>query len=340
MKKIGIFLDEINNVDVTADQKFAKLGYNTGNMLFWRSLKTLLELDVKSRWCMTDISRLDLDEYSAFVTTDLIWIRQMQEFSYLNDLLDAIGDLPLIPISIGLQSDDFVSDFKLHPETVKLLERISERCVMGVRGFYTAEILNKHGIKNFSIIGCPSMYMKAPGLLTVRNFKWRVKNVSVNFETFYGKLSLKRQDFLEYGAKNGYDFVEQTQQGLERKQIRDLKKFETIGQWLTEKSRCFFDVDQWLEYMRKFDFSMGMRFHGNVAALWENVPALYIVSDSRTRELCDHFSLPTLNIKAFDKTRPIRYYYRLADYSEFHKNYPARLNEWNQFLKVNSLETK
>ena len=49
---------------------------------------------------------------------------EMQDFSYLNKTLDVIGDLPLIPISIGLQCDSYLLDFKFHPETVKVLKRI------------------------------------------------------------------------------------------------------------------------------------------------------------------------------------------------------------------------
>ena len=127
MKKIGIFLDEIKDKSIDEKQKFSKLGFNTGNMLFWHSLKTQLNLDVKSRWYIDHIDQLDLTEYKAFITTDLIWIRQMQDFSYLNKTLDVTGDLPLIPISIGLQCDSYDYSFKLHPDTVKVIKRIEQR---------------------------------------------------------------------------------------------------------------------------------------------------------------------------------------------------------------------
>lgn len=337
MKKIGLFLDEIKDPYIDTDQKFSKLGSNTGNMLFWQSIKTLLDPDIMSRWYIEHSDELDLRRYKAFITTDLVWIRQQQDFSYMNKMLDAVDDLPLIPISIGLQSDDFLSDFSLHSGTVKVLERISERCVMGVRGEYTAEILTKYGIKNFKIIGCPSMYMNAPGLLTVNNAPKAIEKVSINFETFYRKLTPQKTAFLEYAARNGYGFVEQTQAVLEEQHISNKEKLETIQKWIKEKSACFFSIDEWRNYLKNYDFSMGMRFHGNVLAMWENVPALFVTCDSRTKELCRHFSLPSIDVKDFDESRAIDYYYEKADYDGFHKNYKLRLKEMEDFLIKNNL---
>lgn len=339
MKKIGIFLDEIKDKSIDDKQKFSKLGFNTGNMLFWHSLKIQLNLDIKSRWYIDHIDQLDLSEYKAFVTTDLIWIRQMQDFSYLNKTLDIIGDLPLIPISIGLQSNTYDPDFKLHPETVKVIKRIEERCIMGVRGKYTAKILTKYGINNFKIIGCPSMYMNAPGIISVANNKTPMK-VSMNFETFYDAMDKRRVDLLKYGMKQGFSFIEQAQSDLNESHITDKNALSDIKKWINEKGKLFFDLDEWRNYLKQFDFSIGARFHGNVLALWEGVPSLFITCDSRTQELCEHFSLPHINIREFDSSKPIEYYYGLADYSEFHRNYENRVQEWKEFLEVNEIEEK
>ena len=337
MKKIGIFLDEIKDRGIPESEKFAKLGYNTGNMLFWESLKVILNLEVLSPWYISNPQKLDLSRFGAFITTDLIWIREGYDFSYLNKTLDAIGDLSLIPISIGLQCDSMKPDFKLHPETVKVIKRISERCVMGVRGNYTAEILRSYGIDNFKVIGCPSMYMNAVGLLRVGTEKKSVSKVSANFETFHKMLDKPRTDFLRYCAENNFSFAEQTAASVSEKHIGDALLLKNIKAWLGKNSHCFFNINEWRSYIREFDLSMGARFHGNVIALWEGVPALFLVTDSRTRELCEHFSLPHIDIGDFDRSKPIEYYYELADYSEFHKNYPKRLAEWKELLKMNGL---
>lgn len=337
MKKIGLFLDEINDQNIDISEKFEKLGHNTGNMLFWESLKNNIALEIKSPWYLKNIEQLKLEEYKAFITTDLIWIRHMVDFGYLNQVLDSIGDLPLIPISIGLQANDFALDFKLHPNTVKILQRISERCVMGVRGYYTAEILSKHGISNFEVIGCPSMYMKTPGFETI-NTKQKVPNkVTVNFETFYAKLSKSKTEFLKYSAEHNFDFVEQARGKLCEKNISDATVLSEIDGWLNSKLHCFYDINEWRDYIRAFDFSMGMRFHGNVIALWEGISSLFLICDSRTKELCELYSLPTMNVEDFDISKEPEFYYKKADYSTFHIKYPELKNKWLDFLRKNDL---
>lgn len=332
MKKIGIFLDEIKDFSISEQEKFAKVAFNTGNLIFWESLKMNLNLDIKSRWYIKNSEQLDLSEYKAFVTTDLIWIRQMQDLSYLNDILDAIGDLPLAAISVGLQNDDFNQNFLIHPNTIKVLKRISERFPLGVRGEYTAEILNKYGINKTVIIGCPSMYMNTLGLRSVANTSKVVNAVAMNFQTFFKKLDKFEMDFLTYGMKRNWDFVEQTQNELSTVQINNDQIFRKVKSWLDQSRKCFFNVDEWRQYLRQKDFNIGGRFHGNVIGLWEGVPALFLTSDSRTKELCRLFSLPQLDISAFDGTKPVEYYYEMADYSIFHSKYSKLYINWNDYL--------
>jgi hypothetical protein len=105
---------------------------------------------------------------------------------HLQKILDNIGDKPLVPISIGLHAAKYDNDFPLHPETLKLLQNISERCEMGVRGEYTANILNDQGIKNIRVVGCPSVYkgMDENFKITKKPFS-EVQKVVSNSYTLY-----------------------------------------------------------------------------------------------------------------------------------------------------------
>lgn len=337
MKKIGMFLDEIKDKSIETNEKFLKVGRNTGNLLFLHSLKTLPNLDVKSRSYVHKQDKLNLNEYKAFVTTDLIWIQEMADFSHLNLVLDILGDLPLVPISIGVQANNFNPDFRLHPETVKVIKRISERCNMGVRGYYTAYILAKYGIKNFEVIGCPSMYMPGVDYEKLGKKKTLPQKIVVNFSTFYGMQNKTRVDFLKYCAKQNFSFVEQCSFQISESNISDRTELSQIKNWIDSQGKCFFDIRQWQEYMCGFDFSMGLRFHGNVMALWSGIPALFVNSDSRTKELCDFYGLPCINIEAFDSSKPIEYYYELANYEKFLERYDECRNTYINFLQKNNL---
>ena len=68
------------------------------------------------------------------------------------------------------------------------------------------------------------------------------------------------------------------------------------------------------------------------------VPALFVVFDSRTRELTDFFSLPTIDAADFDPQKPLQYYYELADYSRFNRRYPILLENFIDFCLENGLE--
>ncbi len=82
---------------------------------------------------------------------------------------------------------------------------------------------------------------------------------------------------------------------------------------------------------------MGGRFHGNVISLWNNIKSLFIVTDSRTRELTSHFMLPTIMMEDFDKEKDVKYYFDLADYTNFNREYANRFREFTEFLKMNGI---
>ena len=64
-------------------------------------------------------------------------------------------------------------------------------------------------------------------------------------------------------------------------------------------------MDQWLEDSARFDFSIGLRLHGNMAAWQAGTPAIWIYHDSRTRELCETMALPHMQIAKFLEMRDV-----------------------------------
>ena len=333
-KKIGMFLDERTEDGISKEVQLSMLGYNTGNQMFFHALKSQLPIETLAR----NTSRIEeLEEYSAFVTTDFVWIRENVDMSYMNKYIQLIGDKALVPISVGLQALEFKKNFKLHPETVSVLKQVEERCIMGVRGEYTAEILNRHGIHNIQIIGCPSLYQLEGGLKR-KNKITLPRHVSVNFRSFGEKLSAKETEFLLYAAERKCSFVEQTEHVLERGHVSNNKNFDRISSWLEEHGELFLNLRDWRNYMQNIDFCIGSRFHGNVVALWEGVPALFLLTDSRTSELCSFFGLPCMEMKKFNCKKAILHYLLKADYTEFNKTFPEKKVRYEEFLRKNRLK--
>lgn len=331
--RVGMFYPE---VDITAseDIKFMQIGNNTGNNVFWTSLRRLLKIE-KIPYDYEE-KGIALEKYDAIITTDLIWIRQGDVFEFLEKLIEQTSK-PIIPISVGLQAKEFDLNYKIADRTVALLKKIEERAVLGVRGEYTAKILEKHGIHNMAVIGCPSMYYWNNPLLKIESNIVYPNNFLCNFKTFYGLLSRKEKHFLSYAANYQAPFVEQTRLCFKEEMANDLQYFNYVNTWLQENTHIYFDLKHWMKDTCLYDFSIGGRFHGNVVSLWNNIKSLFVITDSRTRELTSHFMLPSIDMEDFDKDKDIRYYYELADYSEFNQLYAKRYEEFVDFLAKNGI---
>lgn len=330
----GILLERKQDYS-TKTSAFESVRMNSGNLVFREALTDNLKL---MRMSYQQYSEMDSSiESLPIITTDLIWIREDSNFDYLYKRVMDHPNIPFIPISVGIQAKNYESNFKLNESTLKTLKAIEERAVIGVRGYYTADILDKHGIKNISVVGCPSLYYKKDPEFKIQKTSGKLDKVCCNFRTFYGWLNKNEKHFLNFCANKNYDFIEQTKFEFSPENANDINYYNFINQWLKRKSNLFFSIKDWKEFSSKFQFSLGLRFHGNVVSLWNNIPALFITIDSRTKELTEFFDLPSADISVFENPKDIDYYYDLANYDKFNKNYKKKFHNYESFLSKNGL---
>ena len=322
----------------TIDNSFESVGLNSGNQVFRAALLRNLSLEKMSyeEYCLMSKTFMG----KPIVITDLIWINENSNFDYLYDRIQKFREIVFVPISVGLQAKSFHSNFKLNKSVKNVLSAIQERAVIGVRGEYTSEVLNKNGIRNIEIIGCPSLYYNGDMEFKINRTTDSICKVCVNFRTFYGQLSKEEKHFLTYCANRRYDFIEQTKYEFVPENAADINYYNYVSKWINSKKKIFFDVDEWKKFLMNFQFSMGFRFHGNVVALWNKIPSLFFVIDSRTEELVRYFNLPFIRLQNFDENMPIEYYYELADYEEFNKNYRKKYLKYQEFLRKNNIQKK
>lgn len=331
--KIGLLRNTPCN-DGNFTRAIDSLGLNTENTVFWSALETI--------FCPTRIQYQDIlpglnDKVDKLIVTDFIWIGENIDVPFMRKLLET-DKRAVIPMSVGLQCGSFKNDFSLSDQTVQALKQIEERSVIGARGFYTAEILNKHGIKNIMVIGGPSMYSGIdPDKLIMKKCIANDTPFASNFKTFYSTLAQKEKDFLSYCADRKSFFVEQTHMPFTQQQANDIQYFNYISSWLADNSHIFYNIEDWKRNTQRFAFCMGARFHGNVVALKNNTPALFLTCDSRTKELTDFFGMPTLELEKIDRTKPLEYYYELADYTDFRNKYNANVMTVFEFLQKNDV---
>lgn len=326
--------------DTNIETRYKSVGLNTGNQVFTDSLRKILGANICTFNDLVWHSET-LPDIGNVVTTDLIWITANANFDYIHSQLNHIGDRAIVPISVGIQAPSLDTDFKLNDSTLSALKALEERAVIGVRGHYTASILEKHGIKNIDVIGCPSLYY-----WNDENFKMNTPEIKkverglCNFKTMYSALSQKQKHFLSYCAERDFTFIEQTDFPLKPEYANDDAYFNYVSSWLSKKTEVHFTTDAWLSAMENYDFSFGARFHGNVIAMWKNIPALFMTIDSRTQEMIDFFGLPHIKMEDFDKSKSPEYYYELANYENFNSKYNANFNNFKNFLNKNKLSLK
>ena len=327
--RVGLFTDAFELAGKGFREQFERVGENTGNLIFLRAIRRLFSPKILS----PSLARAECAERFAdcdkFITTELIWIREGAEFEGVRELLRAIGDRPLIPISVGLQADERKPDFRFSESALRLLSEMSERCVLGTRGFYTAEILTQNGIKNVMPVGCPSVFYKK---------RYRFPRTAPSepravcgFSTLWRSLREEEAVLLRYFMEHSLYLVEQT----------GLYSFEEHGEfdsWMAARRRMFFSTKEWDGFLDGFDFYMGMRFHGGIAAMQRGLPALFVCSDSRTEELCEFFDLPRLALSEFDPRASLSYYMSRAYPEAFLRRFPTLKRNFLDFAERNRLK--
>lgn len=336
-KRSAMFYDKIEKED-SVDTKFAKCAGNTGNLIEWNAINNIIKPIIIKNWYMTNPGGFEEKDYDVFITTNLIWIEENTDLTYLDKVLKRIGDKVLLPVGVGFSSADDKKKFSLSDESVKTLAAIAERCnSIGVKGDYTAEILNNFGIRNVEIIGSPAIFNNIEIMKSIECFPEKIDTVSVSFKPFFGRTSVREKKLLSYFASNGCSLVDTTALELQKNNLSDDKLFSKITGW-EKKKKVFFNIDDWSSELKKADFAMGMNFQNNILAMQSGVPALFINYESTGRELCKTFDLPCININDFDEEKSLKDYYNLVDLRKFINSIDSKYKDFNSFLKRNGIK--
>ncbi len=257
----------------------------------------------------------------------------------------------VVPLSLGFAFHDG-RIAPLDKGLERLLHMFAERAELGVRTEYDADFLEGCGIKNVRVIGCPSLFYHMDRSFGVDDSSHGIKRVNVNFTTDFANLGISQKDAVDIHWKlllyfiqkheTGQFQVDYTMQKLPFAEICDihgiLLSYGEVHPFYKECGRYFYSVKDWIEGIRgRDDFSMGSRFHGNVAAILSGVPALMVNVDKRMKGMNDFYRIPSIDIDEFDKEKPIEYYRDLADYSEFNKIYAKRYDNFTDYCKRNGV---
>ena len=227
--------------------------------------------------------------------------------------LEATG-LPLMVLGLGAQAFRDIGEVKLKPGTERLLHLFRERCrrIM-LRGRYTAAVLERHGVHNFEVLGCPSNFINpdpALGAGIGARFAARPLSSIAFAPTFYPyNAGMERALLDEIGLERLAEIVAQDPLAAVAVSRGEGETPDSMD-WLAERAgfltemtpaeraatlprmRAYFSAEAWLEAYQRVDAVIGTRIHG--AALgWQAGRAALVVSyDLRTEELAETMGLP------------------------------------------------
>jgi hypothetical protein len=321
-----------------------------------RMISKYVEWSKPGEWTEADIEQLRSEHsHIVFVTANLIRHGVPGDHPSIKELVAGLvplarnierAGMPVVVFGLGSQANlNSPSEFTVAPETVRLLQVISEHSrKIAVRGEFTAEACVRLGIKNVEVIGCQSIFWnRCP------QFNWKLSEpvldrhseIAFNFTD-----ALLEADLINQAIGRGHDIIGQQNDAEEdlkaqaggaaaalpskfnwavamafKKGLIDQQQYE---HWIKGHFYQFRQPEPWLEHMRRYCFSYGTRLHGNMAAMISGTRALWIVHDTRTKELCDHFGLPFIELKEVRGGVNLEALFDRADYSRCVQVYPER----------------
>jgi hypothetical protein len=348
----------------------AKYAYNSGDMFVTEASLKLMDFDhVESVLIDAPVSDEDMARYNAefdycvfrgsnCVHSEMVW-------GNVATFIEKIK-LPIIAFAIGAQAPRY-QKITLSEETKRILGRIADQSVsIGVRGPFTAEVLNDHGIRNIDVIGCPSfMRHNNPNLRIDLGPLDAVRNVGFSLTRSLDKmyadnvargLLIQREIILDLARRHNLTIVSQSEIPEKIYYHRILDRLDEAYNELVDtgwfqgkddpmvrlyERRMFFGASA-LDYevlMRNLDLMVGTRLHGNAMAVANGKPAIYVTLDSRLRELVDLLGLPRHDMTS-DKPFRIEDYWHQEVFDRFNERYHTLYGKMKLFLDLNGVTNR
>jgi hypothetical protein len=296
---------------------FAEVGGNTGNIAFEYAIaKNITDPIIFVNW---GVNRRELREKADIIVLPLSnQLGAHMDLGDLADELEAYG-LPVIGLGLGAQAAEDERSITLTPGTERWLRTLAGLAPgkapnIGLRGAFTLAQIDRLGLGDrCAIMGCPSnfinlvqpieaelarRYTEIPVRIAVNGgipYIPKLRNLEVALARLVddqGAYIVQHDLEMVQLARNEFhlmapDILQQCHDYI----MPDVLK-ETFLRWCRAHAFAFFDARAWMDFLRRFDFVLGTRFHGAMLAIQAGVPAACIAHDSRTLELCQTMAIP------------------------------------------------
>ena len=273
--------------------------------------------------------------------------------------------IPILAFGIGAQASTTSEKINLDPDVIDSLRIIAEKTVhsIGVRGNHTAELLNEFGIKNVSVIGCPSIFRELNPKLKIDFNSTELKYINFTTHPYLGGLYTRNAElsraaqvklisqiydcnyeiqYLTQGIAAETKIAYKTDIEAGVKELQKLGWFSTLDPTFTtrfvENSYCFETANEYYEYSANGQINIGVRLHGNITALAMGKPAIFVTYDSRTSELANYFGIPTLGESEILNGINFEDVIQNLNFDAFNSTFPINYARMENFLNSNGVK--
>ena len=166
---------------------------------------------------------------------------------------------------------------------------------MGIRGDFTAEVLDRIGIRNHVVVGCPSLFEAGPFRMVRRAVYDPLAGIAATglFSNTHENIHFFLQDevVLLRSLFAGYPPT-----ATDIRAIADAYpayRACVLAARFKDRMHFFLDINEWKSSMHaNFMLAAGTRLHGAIIALNQGVPALCTNGDQRAAEICRLANIP------------------------------------------------
>jgi glycosyltransferase involved in cell wall biosynthesis len=352
---IGIDLELINNSFFSNTLSLS--GNNTGNILFnYSAYSHLIYGHFIGFYFSEQIKHINANMSSLLIPA-ANWINAANDWGFLADLLEKIK-IPICCVGLGSQNSIHEID-KIPLGTVAFLKVLKEKNrIIGVRGFQTKAILEKLGVFNVEVVGCPSIFTNFnPITKLVLLADHNNPRLSISF-TRYTKSDPDQHGYQKKIAQLAAQFSSSIVLQSEESEIRYLENPDAeTASWLCSyyhideselprlisKLQFFNSQESWVQFHRdNTDFTISSRIHGCVASLLAGKPALLLAHDQRTSELAETMGIPQRPIECvhtIQTKEDLLNLIRDLDFTDFFAKQITNLEKLKHLYKTCGVET-
>lgn len=355
--------DNPGHVECLADNL---IGNNSGNLIYLHSVCRALMTEGVEIDCIKTGRRMTKEEenkynekYDAFIIPLANAFRTsfMKELRVITDMVKRL-DMPCVVVGVGFQGNlDYKLDRDWDDDVRAFVDAVLEKSKMlGLRGEITADYLEHLGYtreKDFTVIGCPSMFLYGRDLPKPKELRLG-RDTRVNINSKFN-MPEKLHEFLRsvceempdhwYVPQNLYELKLACAGIPARYTDSSINMPEGYPSSLNHplyrenRVRGFVSAESWFRFLAEGDLTIGTRIHGNITSVLAGVPTFIIAGDARVLELAEYHKIPHIRMDEFEAGTDIYSLLEGVDFNTVLEGHEGRFNHYLDFLHANDLDT-